>query len=95
MRAVDAHGEEEHESKRREHDDPAQRASVDGRAETGQAHAAQPGDGLRRVVGYRQHIRAKGSHARDGESQHHVVVDAQHICAKALVDLGCAGPGYA
>ncbi len=51
-------------------------------------------DRLRRIVCHSQQICAIGEQAGDGEADHHVVVDAEHIGAKALVDLGTAGLGY-
>jgi hypothetical protein len=31
----------------------------------------------------------------DGETDHHIIIDAEHERAEALVDLGATGLGYA
>ena len=44
-------------------------------------HARRP-----RVAGDRQHVDAERREAGDGQAEHHVVVDLEHVGAQALVD---------
>jgi hypothetical protein len=49
---------------------------------------------LRRIVGDRHHVDAERGQAGDGEADHHVVVDAQHVGAQARIHRdGLAGGG--
>ena len=42
-----------------------------------------------------EHMDAQRNQAGERQADRHIVVDAQHIRAQALIDFGATGPGYA
>ena len=82
---IDAGGDVEHQRERREHDQPAQRRDIDRMAEIGQRQA--PAFRLDRA----ELEGRPGDQPGHAEPEGHVVVDADHVGAQALID-GDAGP---
>ena len=83
---IDAGRDVEHQRQRRQHDNPAQRRHVDRMAQLGQSEAPVPhlysaeGEG------------GVGDEAGRAEAEGHVVVDADHVSAQPLIDVGPCDP---
>ena len=74
---MDPEAQEEHQSQRREDNDPAEGAGVDELAESGQLS-----------VGHCEVEGTPGRKAGNSEAKRHQVVDPDHVGAQALVDGG-------
>ena len=106
---VDAEAQQEDQPERRQDDHPFQRAHEQRVAERRQVHA---GTDLRRdlgaaaqhlgrrggIAGHRQHVDAERGEAGDGQPEHHVIVDAQHVgpqaCSTTAASARVSGRPY-